>query len=913
MFQQIKELRQKFEAKYEDKYSDLFEKLESSNEIISEHQRDVNRDMLENKASTSTPFFNKFSSESNSSRHYGFKFEASMTDKDVQPTTKKNLCDITLPEHKFILQMLHRIYIFEQNSFRNKFDKELKEDILKMMTGLHGNNEIAITNCISKHINDQTLHLIPTMPSKSENGPDENKIYRKRNKNVNSTMVIHEVNDMLPGNPLLSGFDAWIHDKPLVNTITIICFLLMIINEGLDLKLTKDYFHWEDYLHVYNSHLNQSIPEKFMTDLGFDTNEASCFISTNSFNCKSDSFWNYWVETINSTCYPKTFMIICNANTNAFKPYSSITATKSESFKLDFISVVNDEGSIQCNMTLEMDTIYQSINQSVRLSDNQISCCQESFVNCNNFSCKIHGLHPGIAFWYSLSILLMVHFIELMSPIATMKVHEGFKYIGGGHMGSMVAFYMGYCCREKIDQALKDERRGVSDLIRLWIKIKYFVVVSLCGLFLPVSTKLFCIIQEIQLFRICATSNIKSSSNCERCNECTSHTCICIFCGYQKSALSDGKYDKYLKKLSENSTNLESISRMIVACFQDTFLSIIQLYLAIPLIIQYHEYTKKQSSTVEAAKTYAVLMLSVASVISSILSIANIMTKSFFGLSVNPYLGSLNLARLTIFVSMAFQVTSRLILLQLFGFTFFEEPSYIPCWLALIVSGHILLVYLLVLSLQWRTVYHKLQNSEDKKRTLFGYLIGTFLSAMASVYKSMNIGIQRLDKHLTNEYSLSDQAVSQNMPFKRCESYERWKVQKNRLKITEDIVVNVVIITEQALMFYFAYDSRFNEKITHILLWVALVLFLLGKIGEILFQCYFVIPPVDEIEDNKRWCGYQQTYIKYKNKIGHSFLFMTLAAIIGVILYYFPTSVWPLGTLFMMLSPFIIMICCPRM
>ena len=93
---------------------------------------------------------------------------------------------------------------------------------------------------------------------------------------------------------------------------------------------------------------------------------------------------------------------------------------------------------------------------------------------------------------------------------------------------------------------------------------------------------------------------------------------------------------------------------MIVACFQDTFLSIIQLYLAIPLIIQYHEYTKKQSSSVEAAKTYAVLMISVASVISSILSIANIMTKSFFGLSVNPYLGSLNLARLTIFASMAF-------------------------------------------------------------------------------------------------------------------------------------------------------------------------------------------------------------------------------------------------------------------
>ena len=136
MLREIKELRQKFEAKYENKYSDLFENIDSSNEIISEYQRNVNRDLLENKASTSTPFSNKFSSENNSSRHHDFKFEANPTDKVVQTTAKKNLCNITAPEHKFILQMLHRIYIFEQNSFRNKFDKGLKDDILKMMAGL---------------------------------------------------------------------------------------------------------------------------------------------------------------------------------------------------------------------------------------------------------------------------------------------------------------------------------------------------------------------------------------------------------------------------------------------------------------------------------------------------------------------------------------------------------------------------------------------------------------------------------------------------------------------------------------------------------------------------------------------------------------------------------------------------------
>ena len=302
MLQEIKELRQKFEAKYENKYSDLFENIDSSNEIISEYQRNKNRDLLKNKASTSTPFFHKFSSENNSSRHHDFKFEANATDRVFQTDTKKNTCDITAPEHKFILQMFHRIYIFEQNSFRNKFDTGLKDDILKMMAGLHGNNKIAITNCISKHINDRKLHLIPTLPSNSQNGSDEDKVHRKRYKNVNSTMVIHEVKNMLPAYPLLSGFDAWIRDNPLVNTITIICFLLMIINEGLDLKLTKDYFNWEDYLHVY-----ESIPRKVMDDIGIETNEASCFISTNSFNCKSNSFWNYWVETINTTCFPQTF------------------------------------------------------------------------------------------------------------------------------------------------------------------------------------------------------------------------------------------------------------------------------------------------------------------------------------------------------------------------------------------------------------------------------------------------------------------------------------------------------------------------------------------------------------------------------------------------------------------------------
>ena len=795
----IKKLRAKFEGKYGNEYTDLFEELASNMEDASYANGNANEIISENSVDMCI-IPTKSKCPDSKTNIYELQLLSAKEDSKVVPKNTKmkasGKCNIMTPLHTFILDILRRIYQFENHSLRNKFDKELKDEMLNMMASIHCNNETILIDCITKNINT---------------GDSMQK--------VNSTMVFHEVKNILPENPLISGSGAWLFDKPLVNAITIICFFLMIINEGLDIKLTYDYFDWEYFLRNYDSGFNETMPAQSMTNHGFD------------------------------------------------------------------------------------------------------------FVPCNTFSCKIHGLHPRLAFWYSLFILLMVHIIELMSPITTMKVHERVKYDGGGHMGSMIAFYMGYCCREKIKQVMERKIRGRSSMVRLLFKMKYLFVLFICGLFLPVSTKLFCIIQEIRVFNICSTLNKELShtvmnKGCERCYDCTNLKCLCISCGYKKSCIknddkknetektnkAEKEYDECLKHIIDNSIRLESTSRIIVACIQDTFLSVIQLYLAIPQIIQYHEYTKKQENGIEVAKTYTMLVVSTASVISSIFSIANIMTKSFFGLTVNPYLGTIKFARLTIFISMTFQVASRLIFLQMFGLTFFEDPLYVPLWMALMVSGHIVIVFTIIFLLQAQTVYHKLRGIRNKKQNLSGYIIGTFLTATASLYKSMNIGTQRLNKHINNSELENEQIKSQQTHEK---DRIQWRRTKNSMKMIEDMVINTFIISEQVVMFVFAYNSRYDDGIVRGILFGALVLFILGKTGEILFHCFFVIPAVDRDEDIKHWCNLQQKFIRYKNKIGLSIAFMMLSAIIGIIFYLFHATIWPLGALCLMLSPFIALIYCP--
>lgn len=169
----------------------------------------------------------------------------------------------------------------------------------------------------------------------------------------------------------------------------------------------------------------------------------------------------------------------------------------------------------------------------------------------------------------------------------------------------------------------------------------------------------------------------------------------------------------------------------------------------------------------------------------------------------------------------------------------------------------------------------------------------------------MNIGIQRLDKHIRNSELESEEIGNQQTDE---QDRIQWRRKKNRMKVIEDMVINILIISEQVVMFVFAYNSRYNDKIVRGILWGALILFILGKIGEILFHCFFVIPAVDRDEDIKHWCNMQQKFIRYKHKIGLSIVFMMSSTSIGIVFYFFHATIWPLGTLLLMLSPFIALI-----
>ena len=197
------------------------------------------------------------------------------------------------------------------------------------------------------------------------------------------------------------------------------------------------------------------------------------------------------------------------------------------------------------------------------------------------------------------------------------------------------------------------------------------------AILLPIVSKIYGILVEVQTFNFDHALEIRDltfSSTCKKCSSCQDTMCLCIFCGHSRKSTFD-EYLKQLRRLRARSVRLENTTRVIVACIEDTFMSIIQLYIAIPLCIQYFEYTKQGRIDVEGAKAYIVLALSIVSILTSILSIASTLTKSYFDVSVNPYLGTISAARYLVFVSITLQVTSRLLSLQIFGLTYFEDKK----------------------------------------------------------------------------------------------------------------------------------------------------------------------------------------------------------------------------------------------
>lgn len=759
-------------------------------------------------------------------------------------------CRVNSPLHEFIIDALTRLFDPGRQSWRDKVGDDLKNEILKLMGNMHGNKEVALFDCISRI-----------------NG-------------INNLEVFYEVKEKLPANPLVSGTINWLLKKPIIHGIAILCFFLMVVNEGLDIKLTADYRNWDDFVDTFDPALNKSLPGEFMKKYAFNSNHTNCSLSANAFNCQNKPwlFGNYWVDVRNEACYPRTFRMRCNGNDDGNVTF------RGGSYPLDFLTEGYNATLLKCNITTKNNFFVRN-GHKIWLDKEQISCTDDSSLQCSTFSCKIHGLHPQLAYWYSLGVLVSVHMHEIVTPGITIWV-QGLKDSHLGDMSNMIAFYMGYCC---LNYNYLFQTKNQSLWRRALSRVHYIVVVLTCGMLLPIATKIFCIVAAIQVFNFSTALEEKSqigliSSDCEKCDMCQGLNCFCIFCrrSYEKTI---SEQHLQLNRITKNCNKLESVTRIIVVCIEDTFISLIQLYLAIPLIIQYQYYTEQEQSSTEAANTYFVMGLSMASVISSILSIANILTKSFFNLSINPYLGTLITARFTIFVSMTLQVASRLLMLELFGLTCFEDPLLIPLWLAALVVAHIAVITITNLVLEWRIMVKENVSSRARCR----YLMFNALSASASVFARMRFGFQTHNTYRQSE--LANELGKQ-------------KALVNRM---EELFVNVLVLSEQITMFLYVYSSEYDDQITRTLLFGALVLFLFGKLGEISFHFLFVIPVGDDTLMNRK------TRYLVKLYLGFALVFLLAVAVIGYVLVYFPITIWPLGSLMVMTFPFILMIFCGRL
>jgi hypothetical protein len=226
-------------------------------------------------------------------------------------------CNVNSPLHRFAIDALKRIYEHEKKSWRNHFDTDLKNKLLKMMANIHGNNENRLFSCISRNM-------------------DKNE--------VDKMEVFFEVKNTFPGNPLVSGTSKWLLKKPLVNGMTVLFFFFMVINEALDIKLTREYEDWDNFVETFDSALNKPIPDEFMVKYAFEARNTTCSISANAFNCNSDSwlFENYWVRRTNTTCFPHTFKILCNSVN-----YENVTFRET-SYPLDFLTVGYDKALLAC-------------------------------------------------------------------------------------------------------------------------------------------------------------------------------------------------------------------------------------------------------------------------------------------------------------------------------------------------------------------------------------------------------------------------------------------------------------------------------------------------------------------------------------------------------------------------------------
>lgn len=323
--------------------------------------------------------------------------------------------------------------------------------------------------------------------------------------------------------------------------------------------------------------------------------------------------------------------------------------------------------------------------------------------SCESVSCRVEHLDKKVAFAYSLTILLLMEFFQIL-------------YLYKGHSGNIVRtldrFFLG--------------KHSVSkgSIFRL---IRRVLFELMCGVFLPFAIGIYEFILNVQAVQLSNDHakrrelDINTTTRCDSCKELRSGE-PCVICGYGCTFTEIDGYSDEIKVRQDKASKWNGNVKLLMTTVEDTYMPILQFYFVLPLVMKHmHSGEELYLSILSGNRLF---IFSLYSIISSILNMASMRSTIFFTRDSKEGLGIA--ARVLFYISVILTIIGRILTIEIFALICLPS-RFAPLWLALICLAHCLVV-LLIKSF---STYLKM-NNRAKVRT--GIVRAILLSSFSCVF-----------------------------------------------------------------------------------------------------------------------------------------------------------------------------------
>ena len=762
------------------------------------------------------------------------------------------------PIHELVVNLSNILYSDDE-------DKGVAPEMLILMAQVHNNNENDILNCLRSN---------PTFNHEVCNTYD----------------LFMDLKAALPRSKLKSGTWKWFLASTFPNLLSVLTLFLVMFNEGFDISLAYEYYHWNYILDTYElDAININLKNASLVET---SNEANCSIFCNFSDCIQSEI--EYCENPQDRCYPERCFIRCNSR----RSQTPLNIHHG-------LYVIDSIEKLDCYLNVS-STLNLQVDQSMSIS--KVFSCRKSLQPlCNTITCKIHGLDPSLAFVFAFSILVFIRACHLIRILFALCVYGPTDRMG---ISSFISFYLGCCCLKNFQNKDTKPTRWMQERIRLAI------VILVAGILMPFATKLFLIIVDAQTFQleddlVGQQKRRKLKGRCKRCSSCNDENCLCIFCGNSTMELvKDYKDQLTLCKMRARRSN--TTTRCTVVGFQDTFMCILQAYLTLPLIKQYYKLYYEDKFSLATEKTYNILVFNLFSITTSVLSLSRNLTMSFFELSSKGYLVKSMRARCVYYVDVAIMIIARLLTIALLGLSYFHEKHHIqkaPNYLASLVVYHMALVFIVGI-LQHCSIRKVTRNNTDNQKQfnkrMFSWKISLTQDSNPEYNKDHPSNCRAIQIVMFNLYSsiMSVFTLTRTRSFRTLGGKERLLKMSgevnDKMNYYDRLYFNIIVFSEQFAMFYIIYVSSDNDSFIRHFLYHVIILFFLGQLLSVYFSLTF-----------DPWSLYIPWLKKHKRNFLHkhkqkliSAIWVSISIIIvGYMFYLIPHSQWLLGSMICTICP----------